>query len=400
MYESVTYEKILERMLNRVSPALDRRKGSVIWDTHSPTAIELQILYIELDTILREAYGDTASREYLIKRAKERGIEPTPSTQAVLKGEFEPASVDVLNKRFNLHDLNYVVTEKIADGVYSLTCEMDGSVGNRYLGSLIPMEYIDGLETAKITEVLIPGEDEEDTESLRVRYFASFEETAFGGNRADYISKVNGIKGVGATKVTRVWNSNLSPAKMIPSPEVQSWYSATIKSVSDDVAKWLKEIYTATCEKKLTVGGTVKITIMNSEFNVPSEELLKTVQEAIDPEQCAGEGYGLAPIGHIVTIKPVDAVLVKIRSSISFGNGYSWSNLQESIETVISDYLLELRKEWAENDFLIVRLSQIESRIMGIKGVLDIADTQINENSSNLTLKAFEIPVFGGVESA
>ena len=95
MYEHVTYESLLERMLARVPDKLDKREGSVIWDTHSPAAIELQILYIELDAVLREAYGDTASREFLILRCKERGIFPFQATQAVLKGRFVPASTDV-----------------------------------------------------------------------------------------------------------------------------------------------------------------------------------------------------------------------------------------------------------------------------------------------------------------
>lgn len=43
-----------------------------------------------------------------------------------------------------------------------------GIIGNQYLGQMIPIEYIDGLETATLTEILIPGEDEEDTEVLRI----------------------------------------------------------------------------------------------------------------------------------------------------------------------------------------------------------------------------------------
>ena len=76
MYEGETHEVILDRMLKRVSDKFDKREGSILWDTHSPTAFEFQLLYIELDTILREAYGDTASREFLIRRCKERGIAP------------------------------------------------------------------------------------------------------------------------------------------------------------------------------------------------------------------------------------------------------------------------------------------------------------------------------------
>lgn len=163
MYENTTYETILERMLARVPDKFDKREGSVIWDTHSPTAIELQILYIELDTILREAYGDTASREFLILRCQERGIVPYQATRATLKGVFVPNNIDVSHQRFNIGDINYIVTDKIVDGEYRVECETAGKIGNQFLGTMIPMEYIKGLQSAELTEILIPGEDEEDT---------------------------------------------------------------------------------------------------------------------------------------------------------------------------------------------------------------------------------------------
>lgn len=396
MFENQTYESILQRMLDRVSDSLDKREGSVIWDTHSPTALEFQNLYLELENMLQEAYGDTASREFLIRRAKERGITPYSATNAILKGEFTPKDADVLGKRFNLQELNYVVTEKIADGTYRVECETEGAVGNQYLGGMIPIEYIDGLETAELTAVLIPGKDAEETEALRKRYFASFTDVAYGGNRADYIAKTNGIHGVGATKVTRVWNSDLQPATMIPGVKVKSWYDSTLSTLDPDVMAWLKTVYTAAAEKKLTVGGTVKLTILNSDYSKASGTLIQTVQTAIDPEENAGEGYGLAPIGHVVKVDTAAEIKVNVNTSIVFNTGYSWSNLQSSIENAISGYLLELRKEWADNDYLVVRISQIESRIMAIQGVIDIFDTKINGNAANLTLTPFEIPVFGG----
>ena len=76
MFEDQTYEAILQRMLDRVSDKFDKRPSSPIYDTHSPTAIELQILYIELETIIQNSYGDTAAREFLILLAKDRGLSP------------------------------------------------------------------------------------------------------------------------------------------------------------------------------------------------------------------------------------------------------------------------------------------------------------------------------------
>ena len=399
MYENTTYEVILQRMLDRVPDKFDKREGSVIWDTHSPTAIELQILYLELDVILKEAYGDSASREFLILRCKERGIYPHEATKAVLKGVFVPSTIDVTGKRFNIGDMNYVVSGKTADGEYQVECETAGKIGNQFFGPMIPIEYIKGLERAELTEILIPGEDEEETEDLRQRYFASFEETAFGGNVRDYKERTNAIPGVGSTKVTRIWNGDISPAEMIPSNNVQIWYEGIKDTLSGEVKNWLDKVYTAAKEKKLTVGGTVLLTIVNSEFGTASDALIHTVQEIIDPEQNAGGGYGLAPIGHVVLVRSAKAVSIDIKTTLFFEEGYDWENLQSLIEDAIDSYLLELRKMWDKSSCLTIRLSQIDNRLLGVRGVVDIQNTRINGLSSNLTLGEYEIPILGGVEA-
>lgn len=398
MYENVTYEEILKRMLSRVPDKLDKREGSVIWDALSPAAIELQILYIELDAILREAYGDTASREFLVLRCRERGITPHKATKAVLKGVFVPSGLEMSGKRFNIGEINYTVTEKIAEGEYQVECETEGNVGNLYFGIMTPMDYIKGLQTAELTEILIPGEDEENTEDLRKRYFASFDEKSFGGNVEDYIEKTNAIAGVGKTKVTRVWNRDISPAAMVPSEAVRNWYQSVMEGEPEkEVDDWLRMVFTAAAEKKLTTGGTVLLTIIDSAYNTASDTLIKTVQNAIDPEENAGDGYGLAPIGHVVTVKSVNAVSINIETTVTFDLGYGWDNLRNPIENAISDYLLELRKEWADMPYLIVRISQIETRILGIAGVVDVQGTLINGQGENCILGAYDIPVFGGV---
>ena len=397
MYENVTYESILERMLSNVSDKFDKREGSVIWDTHSPTAIEFQILYLELDSIIKESYGDSASREFLIRRCKERGITPYEATHAILKGKFTPTNIDVSGQRFNIGSTNFIVLEKIADGEYQMKCETPGIVGNQQLGTMIPIDYIQGLETAELTEILIPGEDEEETENLRTRYFDSFNEKAFGGNVQDYLEKTNAIPGVGGTKVTRVWNNDFRPAEMIPSVTVQKWYKTIQPTLDNETAVWLETVYNAALNKKLTTGGTVLLTIINSDFGVVSDTLIKTVQQTIDPDEYSGEGYGVAPIGHIVKVESAKKRNVEVTTNITFDVGYGWSNLQSSINDVISNYLLELRKSWAGNPYLVVRISQIETRLLGINGIVDIGSTKINGVSDNLTLGTYEVPVFGGV---
>ncbi len=57
MYEAQTYEAILSRMLQKalsINGNLDTREGSLVWYGDAPAAVELQNLYIALDTVLNE----------------------------------------------------------------------------------------------------------------------------------------------------------------------------------------------------------------------------------------------------------------------------------------------------------------------------------------------------------
>ena len=53
MYESLTFEVLLKRMLDRVSNSLDKREGSIIYDAAAPAANELQNAYINLDIMIK-----------------------------------------------------------------------------------------------------------------------------------------------------------------------------------------------------------------------------------------------------------------------------------------------------------------------------------------------------------
>ena len=352
MYENVTFESIMEDMLSRVPSTMDKREGSVIWDALAPAAVELQNLYIELDTVLNETFADTASLYYLVKRAAERGIVQTKASQAVLQGEFTPANLEVsIGSRFSCEDLNYIITEKISAGVYKLMCETAGTEGNRNFGTLIPIDYIAGLETAELTGLLIPAEDDEDVEHLRERYFNSMTSQAYGGNIADYKEKTVAIDGVGGVKVTPVWNG----------------------------------------------GGTVKLTIINSEFKVPSDDLIDVVQNEMDPVGHGGEGFGLAPIGHVVTVVGVRSRAINVTTNITYQSGWNWESAKTYILDAVDQHFHELCEAWDESENLVVRISQLESKILACEGVLDISGTTLNGSTSNLSLDTDEIPVRGTV---
>lgn len=370
----------------------------------APSMAELAQLYIGLDFVFTATYLATAPREYLIKRAADRNMSPYPPSAAVFRAEF---NIEVpVGTRFSCEDLNFVVTarmdtsEDTATGLsHRVTCETAGAQANGYTGQLIPIEYVDGLTHAELVELLIPGDDEEDTEVFRQRVLDSFKSQAFGGNQADYIEKVKAMPGISAVKVHPVWNEDIAPSTLIPDATVTAWYTSAIAGLSEPVAAWLTAVYTAALNKKLTVGGTVKLVLLASNNTAPSETLIDEVQTAVDPTENAGEGLGLAPIGHVVHVTGVEPVPVSITLNLTYASGWNWGAIKSYVEAVIDDYFAELAGTWATSDHLTVRISQIESRILSECSdmITDIADTQINGKEENLVLGADSIPVRGDI---
>jgi uncharacterized phage protein gp47/JayE len=404
MFESKTYEALLKSALARVDPSIDKREGSMVMNGVAPSMAELAQLYIGLDFVFSATYLLTAPREYLIKRASDRNMSPYPASAAVFRAEFNK---EVANgTRFSCEDLNFVVTGRMENAdtdtglAHQVTCETAGSIANGYAGTLIPIEYVDGLTHAELVELIVPGDDEEDTEVFRQRVLDSFQSQAFGGNQADYTEKVVAMAGVSAVKVHPVWNESIAPSSLIPDDDVTAWYEASVGALSAPVAAWLTAVYTAAKDKLLTVGGTVKLVIMASNNAAPSSALLEEVQTAVDPVQNAGEGLGLASIGHVVNVTGVEEEPVNITLNLTYASGWSWEAVRSYVEAVIDSYFEELASAWSGSDYLTVRISQIESRILSECSamVTDIGGTQINGKEANLVLGADSIPVRGAID--
>ena len=144
---------------------------------------------------------------------------------------------------------------------------------------------------------------------------------------------------------------------------------------------------------------TVRLVIVASNFTAPTETLLEEVQTKIDPTQNAGEGLGLAPIGHVVKVDGVAPEPVDIELNLTYAAGWSWEAVRSYVEDVIDNYFAELAQNWASSDFLVVRISQVESRILSecAAMITDIGGTKINGVESNLALAPDSIPVRGEV---
>lgn len=351
MFEAMTYEQILADMLENVTSEVDKREGSIIWDALAPAALELSRLYAALDEVLKQGFADTAEREYLVLRAAERGLTPHSATCAGAKAEM--VGEVSLGAKFYCGGYNWLLEEDLGGGQYLLRAEEAGSGPNRVTGRLTPLEYQENLSGAEIVDIIEPGADEENTEDFRERYFASLSEQSFGGNRADYIEKAGSIAGVGAAKVQAAYNG----------------------------------------------GGTVRLIVMDSEYEEPDAALVAKVQNIFDPTESSGEGLGLAPIGHKVVVAGAKAQTIDLAFTLSYAVGYQWSDVQSSVLAVIDEYLAELTRNWALEERLVVRVSQMEARMLDVAGIVDVSGLTVNGEAANCWLAQDEFPVRGDVNA-
>lgn len=363
------YESILDRLFNAVPNDVDKREGSIIFNALAPVALELQEVYEELEDVMKETFADTASLDSLILRARERGIEWMEATHAIVKAELVfsddvSAEPSVTNSVFALENetLMYEVTSRLSfennTGTYLLTCTDAGLAGNVASGELLVEEAEDdalfeNLVSASITELVKAARNDEDVEAFRTRYFDSINNEAFGGNVADYKEKALNLDTVSAVQVEPVWNGP----------------------------------------------GTVRLRFINGSYGVPNTSEVQEVQNAFDPTPNKGKGYGLAPIGHTITVIPATGVDMSIVATVTIGSAHSWQDLYESIKDKCEDYLLSLRKEW-QHSAVTVSPGVLSYLIKQSVPDINTFSCTINGHDADFVLKADEVPVFKSLTEA
>lgn len=347
-YENMTYEIILQRMMERVTskyPNLDNREGSIIFNALAPAAIELAIMYTELDNALKESFVNTASREYLLIACQQIGMDTSvfEASAGVHKGVF---NVEVpIGSRWNCDLYNYVVTEYIGleDGyhAYRMDCESVGTAPNNQTGDLTAITDIpNGLATAKVTECLIEGENETSDDDIRTSYFEFVNSVATDGNVSQYKRWCNEYEGIGNSKIFPLWDGD----------------------------------------------NTVKVSILSVSNRAASPELISEFQEYLDPG-ITGMGDGIAPIGAFVTVSTATEVPITVSATVKLKSGYTDTSV---IDNALSKYFSDIAYE--KN---LVAYMNVGAIILNTEGVEFITDLVVNGGTSDVALGVEEIPILG-----
>lgn len=357
-----SFEKIMDRCLgNKILENVDKRLGSIIYDALAPICLELAEAYVKMDIMEEQTFLTTATGINLDKRAFDYGLSRTPATNALRIAEFKKYKMDsdgnfvhddkgnkilidmdiTEGARFTLPEDSSITFEYIGktDGYNILKCEQTGTKGNEHVGTILPLIPIKNLIEAKITSTYKPAEDEETDEELRRRVVDSINYSSFGGNIEDYIEKVNAIDGVGNTKVFPAWQYN----------------------------------------------GSVLLSIVDPIFNPITDEFAKNLKEQIDPDEDTGQGVGIAPIGHYVTITTPAKKYVNISMSVELMNTVTLETIKEDIERKISEYFETVRKSFGQNVNLTIYRARIIEKVLELKEVLNVKDVALNGNFTDVT---------------
>lgn len=378
-FEKYTYEYLMQLALSFISDDKDKREGSVVYDCLAPFCQLLAAGAMELNHFYTESSVLTASGEYLDNRVIEHNIVRYSATYAVKKltlsdSDGNPVIVP-MGTRFSTasstNPINYAVTKQYEEegvpvpGVYEATCEELGTAGNEYSGQMINITFIQGLSNAVLSSLLVPARNEESDDDVRTRYLQAVNDNPFAGNLADYRTKVMKIDGVGAVQIHPVWNG----------------------------------------------GGTVKISILDTEHNLCSSEFVTKVQTEIDPENSVGDtglGLGLAPIGHKVTVVTPEEVSINVTATVTLHDNYQITQVKPDIVEALSDYINSLRMAWDVDRGMNVYncdvyRAKITSAIMGVSGVanVDLSGVLLNGQSEDIRLEqsgiAQKLPKLGEV---
>ncbi len=351
--EKHDFDYFLNAVIDRVPDTLDKREGSIIYDAIAPAAYAMAELNMNLYQVLIQAYAQTAEGEFLDLKAAERGIKRYSATFTRVLAEFWNEdnlafSISVGDRFASIgaEPIFYVASKVETNGTAELIAEIAGEDANNYTGQILPVTPQNGLAGASIKNVSVPARDAESDGMLRERLFDQEAISNFGGNVSDYIAYAREIESVGAIQVYPTWNG----------------------------------------------GGTVKVVVVNNVMQVPNQTLLNEVQEVIDPLDTQGNGYGIAPIGHRVTVTAPKLKTVNVSASVTVTPSHTLTDLQDIITESVIDYFEDLRDEWGKLSITgrgysqIIYRSQILAKMLQVPGVINVSNLMLDGEDEDIIL--------------
>lgn len=334
------FEELVAHALSSVPKDIDTRKDiSFMYNAIASCCLELAEMYKNNEITFNESFAKTSSRNNLIRRCEDRNIQPYPATSSVYIGKFNQM-ID-RGTKFKIQDFIFESEEQIKNEndmyFYKLVCTNTGNKSNNIKSNekITPIEPIDGLETAEVDRLFSSGEEEEETEHLRERYFNSFDVIAMGGNKKQYEEIVESMDGIKAVKVK---------------PPVEDSKKAP---------------------------GTVTLILLGSENKTITIEKIGEISKNLDPDP--GKGLGMIPIGHRVEVQSVTEVTVNFEITYIQENIVTKDELLDPTKKSIQTYFDNLNNNWKKENITIRKNYIVSGLLSQLKGsIKDVSNIKIS----------------------
>ena len=346
MFEEMTYENLLQEVLENATDDIDTRQGSIFYDAVSGILIQVAKLYSDLELIFSLTQIDTTSGEYLDTKASEYGIFRHSALKAKYHAVFEGTVPESGERFFSGGKYFSVINEN--NELYFEAAESGTEYNDISAGTqAVPVDTIDGLKTAQFGELSEYGSDSEDDESLRRRVREKISGAGENGNKAHYKMWCESIDGVGKARIFPLWNG----------------------------------------------AGTVKGVLISYDGLPCTADVVNSVQEYVDPGG-TGLGEGIANLGAHFTAQAAESKVIDISVTVEIDANTSSELVISELENAVKSYFKEQVMNSSEEE-TVIRFSGIGAVISGTAGVIDYSGLTLNGSTGNITIDEVSVPVPG-----
>ena len=399
---------ILNRMLDRVSDDRDKRVGAIIYDTLSPTSMELAELFSRIFIFGDQSALGSATGDNLDNWAANFIMTRNSAVTAIRLADFTDTEGDPfdppIGSRFRIPNVvgnvSFILREMHTIGVGLLECETPGEIGNEHMGRLLSLQTINNLGEAILRGIYRPGQDTETDDALRQRIINRLSREAFAGNVAAYKEFTNAIPGVGGTMVFPVWNNAIAPSMIVSPQGFWDWFDSAT-GIPTEFYEYIKFLVDAADRGIISTGGTVLVSIVDGQQRPVSPEFIDIVQTEIDPIVNAGEGLGTAPIGHRVTVTTPNDFYIDVSATLYIRGDFTISQLQPLVEEAINEYIVEVRRTWADSEVLQIFVSRVIAAMLTVPNIENATNVMLNGGFADIiipqTVDLQEVPLLGTV---
>ena len=355
-FKAMTLEEKLEIMLSNISDDYIKIPGTFTYDMIKTYALAATTLEEKIERLwsMFNIYNlsDEDLERYVFQRKGVKRKEANAATGIVtVKGNGTVRENDLFETPGGVRFAAAETKVINISGDVKVKAVIPGSAGNVGANSitLIPVT-LQGITSVTNQNPTIDGYDIETDTSLRERYLIEVQKPATSGNIYHYMQWAREVSGVGDSKVFPLWNGN----------------------------------------------NTVQVVIIDDNKAPASEELVKRVQEYIDPKGKNGEtwgtGVGQAPIGAYCTITSSTAKNINVNVTVVLNSGYELQNVISEVKEKIKQYLKDIAFVKSA-----VSYSVLGSMILDIEGISEWTELSINDSHSNVSIGEKEVAVIGTV---